>query len=95
MKTIDFEQELKNIDENLTVIDNPNNKGLKNIMYKGKDVCPIPAEEIKDEPDRNYVFTFENGMIARHNSKEEALAKVKYVLNLVKTEEGSDLFFDK
>lgn len=95
MKTNDFAEELKALDANLTVIPNPNNKGLSNVMYMGRDVCPIPSDEIRDEPDRNYVFTFENGMIARHTSREEALTKVKHILQLVQTEDGRELFFDK
>jgi hypothetical protein len=84
------------LDSELSIVPNPNNPGLSNIKYKGKDVCPVPSETIKDEPDPFYNYTFAaNGMTARHKSKEEAMAQVNHVLNLVKTEEGRDLFFDK
>lgn len=95
MKTIDFAKELEAMHPDLSVVPNPNNPGLSNIKYNGKDVCPIPSDTIKDEPDPFYNYTFSNGMIARHKSKGEALAQVNHVLNLVKTEEGRDLFFDK
>jgi hypothetical protein len=93
MKTIDFEKELKALNPDLAIIPNPNNPGLSNIKLNGRDICPVPADEIKDEPDPFYNFTFSNGMMARHKSKNEALAQVNHVLNLVKTKEGRDLFF--
>ncbi len=93
--TSEFAEELKKLDEGLTIVPNKNNQGLSNIMYNGKDVCPVPSEFIKDEPDPFYNFTFSNGMTARHKSKQEAMAQVEHVLNLVKTDEGKELFFDK
>lgn len=95
MKTIDFVKELEAMHQDLSVVSNPNNPGLSNIKYNGRDICPIPSDTIKDEPDPLYTYTFPNGMIARHKSRDEALAQVNHILNLVKTEEGRDLFFDK
>lgn len=93
--TSEFAEELKKLDAGLEIVPNKNNPGLSNIMYQGKDVCPAPSNYIKDEPDPFYNYTFSNGMVARHKSKTEAMAQVKHVLNLVKTEEGRELFFDK
>lgn len=95
MTTNDFEKELKTLHPDLSIVPNVNNPGLSNIKYNGKDICPIPSDVIKEEPDPFYMFTFANGMSARHKSRSEALAQVNHILNLVKTEEGRDLFFDK
>lgn len=96
MKTIpDFENELKAIDPRLTVIPNPNRKGLANIKLEGRDVCPIPSEEIFDKPDVGYKITLPNGWEAQHKSREEALARVNSILEMVKTQEGSDQFFGR
>lgn len=94
-KTSDFAIELQKLHPDLTIVPNPNNPGLSNVKYNGKDICPVPSEYIKEEPDPFYNFTFSNGMIGRHKCKKEVMAQVEHVLNLVKTEEGRDLFFDK
>jgi len=93
MRTSDFLKEIKKIDERLDIVPNRNNVGLSNIKINGRDICPIPSEEIKDEPDPFYNYTFPNGMIGRHKSKSEALAQINYVLNLIKTDDGKELFF--
>jgi len=93
MKTKDFENKIKEIDERLYIIDNPNNAGISNIMLDGKDVCAIPREEIKETKDPNYYWTFPNGMIAPHNSQEEAHAHIQRVLKLISTDEGKEDFF--
>lgn len=94
MKTSDFEIELKKIDSRLSIVPNPNRAGLSNIMIDGKDVCPVPSNEIRDEIDHNYRYEFPNGMSARHKSKSEALAHVHQTLELIKTEEGANQFFN-
>lgn len=93
MKTIDFEKELKEMNPDLGIFPNPNNPGLSNIKLNGKDICPVPSEEIKEESDPYYNFTFQNGMMAKHKSRPEALSQVQHVLKLIETEEGRDLFF--
>ena len=95
MRTSDFLKEIKKLDERLDIVPNRNNPGLSNIKIDGRDICPVPSEEIKDEPDPFYNYTFANGMIGRHKSKSEAIAQINHVLNLIKTEEGRDLFFSK
>lgn len=91
----DFEKELQAIDSRLTIIPNPNRKGLANIKLEGRDVCPIPAEEIFDVSDEGYKITLPNGWEARHKSRPEAIARVQSVLDLIKTQEGSDQFFGR
>jgi len=93
MKTSDFEKEIQQIDPRLAIVTNPNRAGLSNIKLDGRDICPVPSEEIKDTPDPNYKYTFPNGMIARHNSREDALAKITHTLAYIETEEGRDIFF--
>ena len=91
MQTKEFEKQLKEIDPRLEIIPNPNRPGLSNIKLDGKDICPVPADEIKEETDPNYFYTFPNGMIGRHKSTKEALAQVHQVLQFIK-EEGEDAF---
>lgn len=93
MKTKDFELELKAIDPRLAIIENPNRIGLSNVKLDGRDICPVPSDEIKDEPDNNYRYEFPNGMSARHKSKVEVLAQVEQILDMVKTPEGAETFF--
>lgn len=93
MKTIDFEKELKAMNKDLEIVENPNRPGLSNIKLKGIDICPVPSDEIKDEPDPKYTYTFPNGMIARHKSRVEALGQVNQVLEAIKTPEGKRDFF--
>jgi len=96
MKTIpDFENELKAIDPGLSIVPNPNRPGLANIKLKGRDICPVPSEEILDKPDSGYKITLPNGWEAQHQSREGALARVHSVLELIKTPEGSDQFFGR
>ena len=91
----DFENEVKAIDPDLEVIPNKNRPGLANIMYQGKDVCPIPQYDIYDEVRRSYTYEFPNGFVVRHKTRLEALAHISHVLTLTKTEEGKDQFFGR
>jgi hypothetical protein len=93
MKTSDFEKELKTLDPRLAIVPNPNRAGLSNIKLDGRDVCPVPTDDIREEQDPNYTYSFPNGMIAPHNSRTAALDKVHHVLNYIKTEEGREVFF--
>jgi hypothetical protein len=93
MKISDYEKVLQKMDPRLTIVKNPNREGLANVKLSGRDICPVPAEEIKDTPDPNYTYTFPNGMIARHNSIEDVTHKVNHTLEYIKTEEGKEVFF--
>lgn len=93
MKTQEFELELKKLDPRLSIIENPNRPGLSNVKLDGRDVCPVPSDIIKDEPDNGYRYEFPNGMSARHKSKSEVLAQVHQILEMVKTPEGVETFF--
>jgi hypothetical protein len=93
MKTLDFEKELQKLDPRLSIVANPNRPGIANIKLDGKDVCPVPADDIKEEADPNFTYTFPNGMIARHNSRADALTKVQQTLDYIKTDEGREVFF--
>lgn len=96
MKVIpDFENELKAIDDRLSIIPNQNRKGIANIKLQGRDICPIPSEEIFDKPDVGYKITLPNGWEAQHQCREGALARVHSTLDLIKTKEGEDQFFGR
>lgn len=95
MKTIEFEKELKALDPRLAIIPNPNRPGLSNVKLDGIDVCPVPSEEIKEEPDPGYRYMFPNGMTAPHKSRSEVLDRVKKMLEMIETPEGKDIFYGK
>lgn len=94
MLTKDFLVELKTLDSRLDIVENPNCPGLSNIKLEGKDICPIPSDEIQEESNPNYSYTFPNGHMARHNSRADALNKVNHILEYIKTDEGKEVFFD-
>lgn len=94
MKTKLFEAELKKLDSRLEIVENPNRPGLSNIKLEGRDICPVPSEEIKEEPDNNYRYEFPNGMSGRHKSVGEAKAQVEQILEMITTPEGYAQFFD-
>ncbi len=91
----DFENELKAISDRISIVLNPNRPGLANVKLDGVDVCPVPAEEIFDEPNPGYKYTFHNGFQAQHKSKSEVIDMVNSRLKLVETPEGADKFFGK
>ena len=79
MNSIEFEQELKNLDKRFSVLPNPNRPGLSNIFFAGKnfDLPVISSNEIKEEVDQGYRYEFPNGMRARYWSKPEILARIE------------------
>lgn len=95
MKVLDFEKELQALDPRLSIVPNPNRKGIANIKIEGRDICPIPSEEIFDKPDAGYKITLPNGWEVPHQCKEGALARVHGILNMISTEEGADEFFGR
>lgn len=102
MKVNDFLKELKKLDERLEVVPNrnrgpneENRNGISNIKLNGQDICPIPSEDIFDEPDSNYGYIFPNGMKGRFKTRPEALSEVERVLKMVKSKDGSDAFMGK
>lgn len=93
MKTSDFALKIKEIDPDLTIVPNPNREGLSNILYKGRDVCPVPSDEIKEEDDPSYYYTFPNGFSAPHNSVQSAMDKIHGLFEKLKNEDYKDAFF--
>lgn len=93
MQVKDFEKKLKEISPLLEVVPNPNRPGLSNIKYDGRDVCPIPSDIIKEEPDDGYRYTFPNGMSAPHTYTVQALARVHRLLELLEDPEFKDTFY--
>lgn len=94
MNTIpDFENELKSLDDRLSIVPNRNYPNLANIKLSGKDICPIPAGEIREETDPSYTIVFPNGMVVPHRSRQTALALVKDTLEKIKDKDYHDAFF--
>lgn len=91
MKTADFEKELQAKYQGIAIVQNPNRPGLSNVKYHGEDVCPVPSDEIKEEPDPNYTYRFPNGMSPRHNSIADVYAKLEALIAFLQTEEGKEL----
>jgi hypothetical protein len=104
MKVIpDFEQELKAIDSRIDIIPNPNRgpneenkQGISNIKLGGQDICPIPSDEIFDEPNDNYGYLFPTQVRrSRFKTRPEAIAMVQNILKIMETDDGRDAFLGK
>jgi hypothetical protein len=93
MKTTDFAEQIKKIDPRLTIIPNENRPGLSNIMFDGRDVCPVPSDEIKEDDDPRYYYVFPNGYSAAHNSVKSALAKIEGLFEKLKDPEKKEAFY--
>lgn len=91
----DFAQELKEIDPRLSIVQNPNRPLIANIKLDGTDVCPIPSQEIRDEPDSTYCIELPNGVMIPHKSRREALERVHHTLKLLENPENADAFFGR
>lgn len=91
MKTKDFEKKLQEKYPTAEIRTNPSRPGLANVFVNGEEVCPVPSEEIKEEPDNGYRYVFPNDMSARHNSIEDVYAKVEAHIKFSSTEEGQAL----
>lgn len=91
----DFSDEVMKIDPRLSVVVNENRKNIANIKLDGEFVCAIPATDIREHRDAGYTSEMPNGMVIPHCSKEEALARIKSTLELIKNPENSDAFFGR
>lgn len=82
MTSSEFEVEIKKIDENFSVVENPNRPGLSNIFYKGRnfDLPVISTHLIKQEIDLGHRYQFPNGMFARLWSAPEVTERLKQFL---------------
>jgi hypothetical protein len=89
----EVETELQKLDPRFEVRLNSNRPGLANVLLDGRDVIALPAEEIREDVDPTYFYTFPNGMQGRHKSYNEVMERSKYILEYIKTEEGKDTFF--
>jgi hypothetical protein len=72
---------------------NSNRPGLANVKLDGRDIIACPVDDIRDEIDPTYFYTFPNGMQGRHKSYGEIIDSVNRTLELIKTEEGHEIFF--
>ena len=91
----DFLNELKAIDPRLDIVDNPNRPQLANILLAGENVCPIPRDEIKDDPDPNYFIMTPNDWKLLHKSRNEAIGQVRAILEKIKNPEEAEIFFSR
>jgi len=93
MKLNDFLIEIQKIDPRLTIQVNPNRPGLSNIMLDGKDVCPIPTDDLREEDDPRHYYTFPNGYSAPHNSVTSAKQKIHLLLEKLKDPKVAEEFY--
>lgn len=93
MNYLALEKELQDIDPAFTVVPNMNRRavdgnpvGICNIFYQGKnyDLPPVP-DEIGDEVDTAYRYTFSNGYAARFWTRPEVVERCKDFLKNLKT----------
>jgi hypothetical protein len=94
MTSQEFEVELKEIDKDFSVVENPSRPGLSNIFYQGKnyDLPTISTHNIKDEVDLAYRYEFPNGMTARFWSRPEIIGRVKAFVADFKTGKFNKLY---
>lgn len=85
MTSKQLEQELKAIDPNFTVVENPNRPGLSNIFYEGVnyDLPTVSTDDIREDVDNGHRYTFPNGMSARFWTRNEIIDRVKGFLENV------------
>ena len=93
LTNVEFERELKELDSRLSIVPNPNFPQLANIQLNGKDITPIPNNDIRDVEDPTFTMTFPNGMSRPHRSREMALTLVKDTLERLKVKDYHDAFF--
>lgn len=93
MTNNEFQTELKALDPRLSIVSNPNFPQLANIKLNGKDITPIPNDDIREEEDPTYTMTFPNGMCRPHRSRQTALALVTNTLERLKDKDYHDAFF--
>lgn len=89
----EVEAELLKLDPRFEVRLNANRPGLANVMLGGRDVTALPAEDIREDVDPTYFYTFPNGMQGRHKSYTEVMERARHILEYIKTEEGKEIFF--
>ena len=90
---LQLQEELQKRDPRITVELNNNRPGLANVKLDGRDIIPCPVDDIRDVSDPTYFYNFPNGMTGRHKSYEEIIGAVERTLELIKTEEGHEIFF--
>ena len=90
---LNLQEELQKMDPRITVETNSNRPGLANVKLDGRDIIACPTDDIRDESDPTYYYTFPNGMQGRHKSYGEIIDSVNRTLELIKTEEGHEIFF--
>lgn len=89
-----FEQELKALNPDLSIMVAPNNPEMSGIYWRGMYICAIPSNHIYDEVKRDYKNSV--GMV--HRTKDVALAQVNRYLWRLQNEQGfmdSELDFSK
>lgn len=84
MKTVEFEQELKQLDADLSVRIAPANPEMSGIYWKDMYICAIPSNNIYDEARSDY----KNSAERTHRTRPDALAIVNKYLWQLKNEEG-------
>jgi len=77
MNAVDFEQELKKLDPRFSVVNNPNRPGLTNIFFSGQnyDLPVISTDDIRDDVDQSYRYSFPNGMKSRFWTRGEIMGR--------------------
>ncbi len=87
----DFEKVIQEIDPRFTIIPNParrategNTVGLNNILFEGMNYdLPVVADEIKENVDLRYTYTFPNGYSSRIWTQREITDRLKAFLTKV------------
>lgn len=86
--------ELKELDERIELVPNPNRPGLSNIKISGRDICPVPSEMMQDEHTMDYSYAFPNGMVGKHRTYQEAKDLATSIINRLKNPDFAAEFFE-
>lgn len=88
MNYTDFEKKIQAIDPRFTIVpnmnrraDNGNKVGLNNILFEGANYdLSVVADEIKEDIDQNYFYTFPNGYSSRMWCQSEIIGRLEVFL---------------
>lgn len=90
MKIQEFEKQLKEIDNSLSIVPHPINEDMAGVYFGSIFVCGVPSNEIFEEVKPEY----QSKLGCRHRTTEETIAKVNKFLDSWKNEAGFKELFD-
>lgn len=87
MKIEHFEEQLQEIDRDLSITPNKNNSDLAAVNYRGSYLFAIPNHNIYEQPNNTYGVELPNRKYVRHRTTVEALAMAKAQVYKIKNDQ--------